>query len=82
MDPDQFGPLMEKAYKDALNAADAIKAVAQADREAASQELDAAKAARQAVEAETEKTELYRGICDKNGKELFEQRAVVARPHW
>ena len=55
MDQDQFGILMEKAYKDALDAADAIKALAEADREAASKELDAAKAARQVVEAETEK---------------------------
>lgn len=55
MDQDQFGPLMEKAYRDALDAADAIKAVASADREAAQKELDAAKAAREAIEADTEK---------------------------
>lgn len=55
MNQDQFAHLIEQAYKDALAAADAIKESAAADREAAWQELQAAKDARRAAEAEGEK---------------------------
>lgn len=55
MEQEQFANMIEQAYKNALEAADAIKAVAERDREAAFRELEAAQAARQAAEANGEK---------------------------
>lgn len=55
MDQEQFAQMIEQAYKSALESADAIKAVAEADRQAALRELEAAQEARKNAEADGEK---------------------------
>lgn len=76
MKQDQFAQLIEQAYKDALAAADAIKESAAADREAARQELESAKNASEAAQAEGKK--LAEEYFEKHKADLVEK----ARLEW